>query len=64
MGTRLYDETLELLQEEGEKCAHNSRYDIRVLREAGTEVASTIGCTLTMSRIGWDRREHHDLQQK
>ena len=62
MGTRLYDDTLELLQEEGEKCAHNSRYDIRVLRCAGTEVAPTIGCTLTMSRIGWDRHEHHDLQ--
>ncbi|KKM75587.1 hypothetical protein LCGC14_1388710 [marine sediment metagenome] len=63
MGTYLYDAALELLQEEGEKCAHNARYDIRVLHHAGTEVAPNIGCTLTMSRIGWDRREHHSLQR-
>lgn len=62
MGTHLYDAVLELLQEKGQKCAHNSRYDIRVLHEAGTDVAPDIGCTLTMSRIGWDRREKHNLQ--
>lgn len=63
MGTRLYDDALELLQEEGHKCAHNARYDIRVLHCAGTDVAPEIGCTLTMSRIGWDRRNHHSLQR-
>lgn len=63
MGTHLYDDALELLQHKGHKCAHNARYDLRVLHHAGTEVLPEVGCTLTMSRIGWDRREHHDLQR-
>ena len=62
IGTQLYDEIADLLTVPGYKIAHNAKYDIRVCREQGIEVAPTIDCTLTMSRIFWDRRMKHSLQ--
>lgn len=62
IGTVLYDEITKLLTMSGYKVAHNAKYDIRVLREQSIGVAPTIDCTLTMSRIYWDRRMKHSLQ--
>ena len=62
MGTELYEEMLKLLQYPGYKVFHNSRYDLRVLKHNNMRIANTIDCTLTMSRIGWDRRRNHDLK--
>jgi len=61
-GTDLYKACLELLAKNSMKVAHNSKYDLRVCKTNGIEVNGTQLCTLTMSRIYWDRRKSHSLQ--
>jgi len=60
--TDLYKACLELLAKNSMKVAHNSKYDLRVCKTNGIEVNGTQLCTLTMSRIYWDRRKSHSLQ--
>lgn len=60
--TDLYEVCLELLAKDSMKVAHNSKYDLRVCKTNGIEVNGPQVCTLTMSRIYYDRRKGHSLQ--
>jgi DNA polymerase-1 len=60
--TKLYAQCLKLVASNVTKVWHNSRYDLRVLKENNLPVGGTNHCTLTMSRIYWDRRKNHKLQ--
>lgn len=62
-GTDLYKACLELLTKDSMKVAHNAKYDLRVCKTNDIEVNGIQLCTLTMSRIYWDRRKSHGLQQ-
>jgi len=61
-GTDLYKACQDVLANECMKAWHNSKYDLRVCKTNGIEVNGTQLCTLTMSRIYWDRRKSHSLQ--
>jgi len=61
-GSDLYKACKDILASNCMKAAHNSKYDLRVCRTNGIEVNGTQLCTLTMSRIYWDRRKSHSLQ--
>ena len=61
-GTDLYKACMEVFASECMKVWHNSKYDLRVCKTNGIEVSGTQLCTLTMSRIYWDRRKSHKLQ--
>lgn len=60
--TGLYDECKRILALGSIKAAHNLKYDKRICDVNGIDVNGTLTCTLTMSRIYWDRRKSHDLQ--
>lgn len=62
LGTHLFNVCKRLLAVSGPKVAHNSRYDVRVCRASHIRVADIIHCTLTMSRIHWNRRIKHGLK--
>jgi len=57
-----FDDTILLLQQGYPKASHNARYDCRMLESMGREIVQPIHCTLTMSRIYWDRRRKHSIQ--
>jgi DNA polymerase I-like protein with 3'-5' exonuclease and polymerase domains len=61
-GTDLYKACQEIFASECIKVWHNSKYDLRVCKTNGIEVNGVQLCTLTMSRIYWDRRKSHSLQ--
>ena len=61
-GTDLYDECKKVLANNVDKTWHNARYDLRVCKENNILVGGRQHCTLTMSRIYWDRRRSHALQ--
>ena len=61
-GTDLYKACMDVLASDCMKTWHNSKYDLRVCKTNGIEVNGTQLCTLTMSRIYWDRRRSHSLQ--
>jgi len=61
-GSDLYKACQDVLANECMKVWHNSKYDLRVCKTNGIEVNGTQLCTLTMSRIYWDRRKSHSLQ--
>lgn len=58
----LYDRLLALLKSNCPKTWHNARYDLRVLKENKISVGGDQHCTLTMSRLYWDRRKKHSLE--
>lgn len=61
-GTPLYAECKRILGLPRMNIWHNMKYDLRVCKTNGIEVIGPQHCTLTMSRIYWDRRKRHDLQ--
>jgi len=61
-GTDLYNECKKVLANNVDKTWHNARYDLRVCKENDIKVGGSQHCTLTMSRIYWDRRRSHALQ--
>jgi len=61
-GTDLYKACVDVFASDCMKVWHNSKYDLRVCKVNGIEVNGTQLCTLTMSRIYWDRRKSHSLQ--
>ena len=61
-GTDLYKACMDVFASDCMKVWHNSKYDLRVCKTNGIEVNGTQLCTLTMSRIYWDRRRSHSLQ--
>jgi len=61
LGTDMYDEIVGILGVKGHKVAHNSKFDMRTLTTNGIRFAPTINCTLTMSRIYWDRMKKFSL---
>jgi DNA polymerase I-like protein with 3'-5' exonuclease and polymerase domains len=61
-GTDLYKVCQDVFASDCMKVWHNSKYDLRVCKTNGIEVNGTQLCTLTMSRIYWDRRKSHSLQ--
>lgn len=63
LGTPLFSELAHFLGTVGYKAAHNAKYDLRICRDQGIYVAPRVDCTLTMSRIYWDRRMGHSLQK-
>ena len=63
LGTKLYDECVRLLASPNIKTWHNCKYDRRVCKVNGLGLNGPQNCTLTMSRIYWDRREAHGLQE-
>ena len=62
-GTDLYKACQDVFASECMKVWHNAKYDLRVCKTNDIEVNGTQLCTLTMSRIYWDRRKSHGLQQ-
>jgi len=60
--TKLYNACMKLVASDVTKAWHNSRYDLRVLKENGLSVGGENHCTMTMSRTYWDRRKSHTLQ--
>jgi len=62
IGTKLFNEAADLLRTPGLKTAHNARYDWRVLKTDGIEIAETVHCTLAQARLFWDRRQSFSLQ--
>jgi DNA polymerase I-like protein with 3'-5' exonuclease and polymerase domains len=60
--SKLYDECKKILALGCMKVAHNLKYDLRICKNSGIEVNGDKVCTLTMSRIFWDRRKSHSLQ--
>lgn len=62
-GTDLYKACQDVFASDCMKVWHNAKYDLRVCKTNGVEVNGTQLCTLTMSRIYWDRRKSHGLQQ-
>lgn len=63
VGTRLYDECRRILASPNIKTWHNAKYDRRVCKTNGIELNGPQNCTLTMSRIHWNRRQAHGLQE-
>lgn len=63
VGTQLYAECKKVLALPNLKVWHNMKYDRRVLKTNGIELAGPQHCTMTMSRIYWDRRQAHGLQE-
>jgi len=62
-GTDLYKACQDVFASDCMKVWHNSKYDLRVCKtNGGIEVNGVQLCTLTMSRIYWDRRKSHSLQ--
>ena len=61
-GTDLYKACIDVFASDCMKVWHNSKYDLRVCKTNGIEVNGVQLCTLTMSRIYWDRRRSHSLQ--
>ena len=61
-GSKLYEECKRVLMLPNIKIWHNMKYDLRVCKTNGIEVRGPQHCTLTMSRIYWDRRKDHRLQ--
>jgi len=61
-GTDLYKACMDVFASDCMKAWHNSKYDLRVCKTNGIEVNGVQLCTLTMSRIYWDRRKSHSLQ--
>ena len=61
-GSDLYKACQDVFASECMKVWHNSKYDLRICKTNGIEVNGTQLCTLTMSRIYWDRRRSHSLQ--
>lgn len=61
-GSRLYGECKRILTTPNIKTWHNSKYDRRICRASNIETGGSQHCTLTMSRIHWDRRKDHRLQ--
>ena len=61
-GCKLYDVCKSVLASPNIKIWHNMKYDLRVCKTNGIEVRGPQHCTLTMSRICWDRRKDHRLQ--
>ena len=62
IGTVLYDDMIKLLNMNGQKVAHNARYDMRVCDINNIKIKPNIHCSLTASRIYWDRRQKFGLQ--
>jgi DNA polymerase-1 len=63
VGTQLYAECKKVLALPNLKVWHNMKYDRRVLKTNRIELAGPQHCTMTMSRIYWDRRQAHGLQE-
>lgn len=61
-GSDLYKACQDVFASDCMKVWHNSKYDLRVCKTNGIEVNGTQLCTLTMSRIYYDRRKSHSLQ--
>jgi len=61
--TELYDECKRILRLPNIKVAHNLKFDVRVCKTNNIEINGPKNCSLTMSRIYWDRREAHGLQE-
>ena len=61
-GTDLYKACQDVFASDCMKVWHNSKYDLRVCKTNDIEVNGTQLCTLTMSRIYYDRRKSHSLQ--
>jgi DNA polymerase-1 len=61
-GTSMFDWMRKRLSHEYPKVAHNARFDKRACEDQGIIIGPTLGDTLTMARIVWDRRRKFDLQ--
>jgi DNA polymerase I-like protein with 3'-5' exonuclease and polymerase domains len=61
-GTDLYKACQDVFASDCMKVWHNAKYDLRVCKTNNIEVSGVQLCTLTMSRIYWDRRKSHSLQ--
>jgi hypothetical protein len=61
LGTLLYKKLCKVAAIEGPKCFHNARFDIRACASSDITLSPEIECTYTMSRIYWDRRKAHGL---
>jgi hypothetical protein len=61
LGSPLFKDLCVLAGVEGPKCFHNARFDIRAMEVSGITLAPEVECTYTMSRIYWDRRKAHGL---
>lgn len=62
LGSPLYNEICKLWKINSRKAFHNARFDIRVCEVSEIPLNSIVDCTYTMSRIYWDRRKKHRLQ--
>ncbi len=58
----LYKACKDILANQAVKGWHNMKYDLRVCKTNDIPVNGDQVCTLTMSRIYWDRRKSHRLQ--
>lgn len=63
IGTELFPKVCAMIGSRIGKTWHNARFDLRALKENRIKVSGKQHCTLTMSRIYWDRRKKHSLEK-